>query len=568
MTDEIQREGYRLRPPAFQEADALGRELGLGAAVAQVLLHRGYTDASAAREFLTPSLTGLSNPETMVGRAAASERLAYAARKGQRVAIFGDYDVDGTTSTAILSDVLEALGAEVFPFVANRFVGGYGFSQPALEACLEVAPDVIVTCDCGSSDGPRIAEATAKGVDVIVVDHHLVPEEPLRAIAFLNPHQPECAFPFKWMCSAGLAFSVAAGVRAAMGSKLDLRPWLDLVALGTVADVMPLEGDNRRLVRAGLRLLGAPNARPGVAALRENARIKPGMVIGGQDIAFKFGPRLNAAGRLADPILTLKLLRARTAPDARMLAGRIEQLNDERKAVERNVTEQAIAQAREVYGDTPKSGIVVADRGWHRGVVGISAARLVERFGVPVVVVAVDEQGVGHGSGRTPDGYHLHQAFSACSGDLLKFGGHAMAAGLSVDEGRIDALRSAFANATPRHDQALPLPLVDGEVGDRFSLPTVEDLRALEPLGEGNPVPVFALRARVLDARPVGDGQHLKLTFRAAGERLTGFQRDAGASAESVAPEVIAIGNLAADNWRGGGALELSVQSLVDSAAR
>lgn len=560
----IERPGYRLRPPDLQRARGLGDELGIGACIAQVLLHRDLGDARAARAFLEPSLSGLSDPSEMLGRAAACERLAFAAKKGQRVAIFGDYDVDGTTSTAILSDMLEAMGAEVVPFVANRFVGGYGFSQPALDACLAVSPDVIVTCDCGSSDHPRVEAARKRGVDVIVVDHHLVPDEPLPALAFLNPHQPGCGFAFKWMCSAGLAFSLGAGVRAALGHPLDVRPWLDLVALGTVADVMPLEGDNRRLVRAGLKLLGAPNARPGIAALRENARVRPGTAIGGQDIAFKFGPRLNAAGRLADPVLTLRLLRSREPAEARMLAGRIEQLNDERKAVERDVTEQALAQARALYGDNPTSGIVVAGRGWHRGVVGISAARLVDRFGVPAVVIAFDDEGVGHGSGRTPEGYHLHEAFSACQGDLLKFGGHAMAAGLSVEELRLDDLRAGFASATPRQNLTRPLPVVDVEVGDSFPLPRADELQVLEPLGEGNPQPVFALDARVLDARAVGDGQHLKLTLRAGGEKLTAFQRDAGPNADQVGVSVVAVGTLALDHYRGGGALELSVKALLD----
>ena len=285
--------------------------------------------------------------------------------------------------------------------------------------------------------------------------------------------------------------------------------------------------------------------------------------IGGQDIGFKFGPRLNAAGRLADPVLTLELLRAREPARARMLAARIEQLNDERKAVERTVTEEAVAQALSVYGENPTSGIVVAARGWHRGVVGISAARLVDRFGVPAVVVAIDEAGVGHGSGRTPDGYHLHGAFSACRSDLLKFGGHAMAAGLSVAEGRLDALRAGFSSATPRQELERPMPIVDVEIGSGFPLPKAAELEGLEPLGEGNPAPVFALPARVIDSRAVGDGQHLKLTLRAAGERLTAFQRDAGPSADEVPPELVVIGTLSADHYRGGGALECSVQALV-----
>jgi len=196
--------------------------------------------------------------------------------------------------------------------------------------------------------------------------------------------------------------------------------------------------------------------------------------------------------------------------------------------------------------------------------VGISAARLVDRFGVPAVVIAVDDEGVGHGSGRTPDGYHLHDAFTACRGELLKFGGHAMAAGLSMNEARLDALRAGFAAATPRHDLTRPLPVVDVEVGDTFALPGAADLQALEPLGEGNAAPVFALSARVLDARAVGDGQHLKLTLRAGGEKLTAFQRDAGPSADSVGVELVAVGTLSPDHYRGGGALELSIHTLID----
>ena len=224
-----------------------------------------------------------------------------------------------------------------------------------------------------------------------------------------------------------------------------------------------------------------------------------------------------------------------------------------------------MAQAHALYGENPTSGMVVAGRGWHRGVVGISAARLVDRFGVPAVVIAVDDEGVGHGSGRTPQGYHLHDAFTACSGDLLKFGGHAMAAGLSVTEARLDALRAGFASATPRRDLERPLPVVDVEVGDTYALPTADDLQALEPLGEGNPARVFALSARVLDARAVGDGQHLKLTMRAGGQKLTGFLRDGGPRADEVSTELVAVGTLSPDHYRGGGALELSVRALIES---
>lgn len=534
-------------------------------AAAQVLLHRGFDEVDAPA-FLDPRLDALTDPSGMVDREVAARRLADACRKGERVAIFGDYDVDGTTSAAIMADVLEELGAEVHAFVANRFEGGYGFSEPALDRCLAVGPQVIVTCDCGSADHARVQRAVDAGVDVIVVDHHLVPEEPLPALAFLNPHRPDCAFPFKGLCSAGLALFLSAAIRTELGAKLDVRRWLDLVALGTVADVAPLHGDNRSLVRAGLRLLAGDRVRPGVQALRERANIRPGQPMGAHEIAFRLAPRLNAAGRLGDPTITLELLRARTLERARELAGRIEEINEERKAVERRTTEEAIAQVIAVYGDSPDHGVVVAGEGWHRGVVGITAARLVDRFDVPAVVIALDGHGdasQGHGSGRTPDGFDLHAALSQCTSHFLRFGGHAAAAGVTLERERIEAFRAQFATVAPRPEARLAPPRVDVELSGSCSLPTVADLMRLEPLGEANAQPIFALpQVAVDDVRTVADGQHLKLRLRHGRTVITAFGRDLAHRADGIGDRVTVVGTLRPDSWRGGEALELSVQRL------
>ena len=324
----------RIRESDPVAARELAQALSISGATAQILLHRGFVQPDAARAFLSPRLAELSSPDAMIDREAAAERIAAAIRGRQRIAIFGDYDVDGMTSAAVLAGILERLGARVAVLLANRFEGGYGLSDEALARVMETAPAVARDQHCGSSDHARIARARAAGIDVIVVDHHLVPAEPLPALAFLNPHRPDCGFAYKGLCSAGLALSLGAAVRARLGVELDLRAFLDLVALGTIADVAPLDGDNRRLVRAGLALLASPRARPGVAALRELAKITPGATIGAQDVAFRMTPRLNAAGRLGDPTLTLSLLRARDVPEARALAARIEQLNDQRKALE------------------------------------------------------------------------------------------------------------------------------------------------------------------------------------------------------------------------------------------
>ena len=555
---------YLVRESDARAAEDLAHACGLGSAAARVLLQRGLKTAEDARAFLDPKLGMLSDPEPMADRDLAADRIARAVRAGERIAVFGDYDVDGTTSAALLSDVVRRLGGIVHTFVANRFEGGYGFSDPALERCLRVEPDLIITCDVGSSDHARIERAMTRGIDVIVVDHHLVPDEPLPALAFLNPHRPDCGFAYKGMCSAGLVFSLSAAIRKALGADLDLRPWLDLVALGTVADVAPLDGDNRVLVRAGLRLLTSRKARPGIAALRGVAKLRAGGALGAMEVAFRLAPRLNAPGRLGDPAIVVELLLEQDARKAAALAAQIEELNESRKAIERATTESAAAQVLERWGGRPEHGVVVAGTGWHRGVVGISAARLVDRFDVPAIVVALDGDR-GHGSARTPDGIHLYDAIAQCSQHLERFGGHAAAAGVTVDPAHLEAFGEAFAQVTPRPDARTTPPTVDVELDEDAALPSVEDLMRLEPLGEANAQPVFALKhAIVEDASVVSDGQHLKLRLRHGRRIVTAFGRDMANRVDDLGARVTAIGYLRPDLWRGGDNLELSLHTLYD----
>jgi single-stranded-DNA-specific exonuclease len=559
---------YALRPTDPDAARELGRALDLGPAMSQVLLHRGFAEAAAAGEFLSPVLAGLTPPQSMADRDAAAERLAGAIGSRQRIVVFGDYDVDGTTSAAIVGDVLEALGGDVRTLVANRFDGGYGFSDRALARAIDAGAELIVTCDCGSSDHARISAAKARGLDVIVVDHHLVPKEKLDAVAFLNPHRPECGFAYKGMSSAGLALSIGAAVRERIGKELDLRPWLDLVALGTVADVAPLDGDNRRLVRAGLdRLMKAK--RPGIAALREVAHVTS--PIGAADIAFRLAPRLNAAGRLGDPSITLELLRTRDLGRARELAKAIEAINDERKAIERRITTEATEQVLEVYGPTPSSGIVVFAEGWNRGVVGITAARLVDRFHRPAVVIAL-EDGSGHGSGRAPDGFPLYDAIAACAAELQKFGGHQAAAGLTLDRSRAERFRAAFADASRALQGEFgpaPVPIADVCLdGVVFPVPVPRDLWRIEPLGESNPEPLFAIEnARIEQAQAVGEnGAHLKLRLRVGREVVPAFGYDLGYLAPEIGETAGVLGYVRFDHYRGGRTVEIRIRDVILAA--
>ena len=537
---------------------------GLGLSAAQVLLHRGIHEPNDARRFLDATLRGLSSPDPMADREAAAKRIARAIRAGERIVVFGDYDVDGTTSAVILSQVVTALGGEVRTLIADRFRGGYGLSDEALERCFDERPGLLVTCDCGSSDHARVAQAHARGVDVIVVDHHLVPEETLPAFAFLNPHRPDCGFAYKGLCSAGLAFSLGAALRAVMSAELDLRAWLDLVAIGTIADLAPLTGDNRRLVRAGLRTLGTEQSRPALRVMREAAKIRESAQLTSRDVAFRFSPRLNAPGRLGVADLTLRFLMSKSSKEAWGFLAEIEAKNDERKALADKATEEALAQAREVYGDSPEQGIVVASSDWHRGIVGIAAARLVDALRVPVAVVAFDGEH-GHGSVRTTADFDVYQALSRCASDLGAWGGHRAAAGLSLERRALDAFRASFADAAPAGGFAkAAVTEVDVEIGGAFRVPTLEDLQRLGPFGEGYPVPTFMLEAHVIESTGVGeDGAHAKLKLRVGQDSLRAF---APGLFSKIAgrQDLRLVGEIQPDHWIGGQAVELLVKDVLD----
>ena len=553
---------YALKTQDLLAARELAGALGISTTIAQVLLHRGVRDVEEARDYTDPKLAGLTDPGAMIDRVPAADRLARAIRKSERIAVFGDYDVDGTTATTILTGILESLGADVVALAANRFEGGYGFSEPALKRVKESGAKVLVTCDCGSADHPRIETAMRNGIDVIVVDHHLVPKETLPAFAFLNPHRGDCGFAYKGLASAGLALSLGAAVRAMIQPKLDVRAYLDLVALGTVADVAPLDGDNRRLVRAGLTKLSSGD-RPGVVALRELAKAQG--LLGGTDISFRLAPRLNAAGRLADAALTLSLLRAKTLDEARGFATQIESLNAERKAIQESNTEQAAHAVRAMYGDNVEGGIVVASHEWHRGVAGIVAARLVDLFEAPAVVIALDGEH-GHGSGRTIGGFPLYDAVKSAADSLMQFGGHQAAIGVRIAPKDVERFRADFDTACRRlraDGHGPRIKSVDVQLdGVAYPIPKARDLALLEPVGAGNPEPRFMLEGvKVDDASSVGTG-HLKLMLRLGKDRLPCFGYGMGAKVDSIGATATVIGTLRPDNWRGGDAVELKIEHV------
>ncbi|HEX9621523.1 MAG TPA: single-stranded-DNA-specific exonuclease RecJ [Polyangiaceae bacterium] len=551
-------------------AAALAHQLRCTVTFAEHLLRRGLTGDDATQRFLAPRLSHLTAPDEMADRRVAAERLALAIRHGEVVCVFGDYDCDGMTATAIVTEAVRALGGKAEPVLASRFDGGYGLGRAALARVLEKAPGLVVTCDCGSSDHESLATLAERGIDAVVIDHHLVPEHPLPALAFLNPHRHECGFPFKGLASCGLALSLVAAVRRELGRELDLKRWLDLVAVGTIADVAPLDGDNRALVRAGLSELGRTR-RPGFAALFELAKLRRSAPFTSEDIAFRLAPRLNAPGRLGAPDLALKLIMEQSPERAAGMAATVEQLCRDRRAQQDEILSAAV---EEIEGDAPgsRAAFVLGSRDWNPGVVGIVAGRLAERYQRPVAVVGFRGD-VGHGSVRGPAGFKLHDALSACSEALVRFGGHQAAAGFEAHIDRLPALKELFDAACrqtvvrPSPDAAAraePLPLFrDDDPRD-----VLRDFYRLEPCGEKNPKPALGVQARVRLARQVKGG-HLKLELELEnGRTLSGFAPGMGEKASDLTESVLAIGTLRPDHFRGGDAAELHVERIEPGAHR
>ncbi len=529
--------------------------------VASYVAERGIEEGPSLEDFLDPRLNALTSPEKMNDRLTIARRLAQAIREKTKIVVFGDYDCDGMTATAILCDAIEALGGTAHAILASRFDGGYGVSKRALTKIQAAEPGLVVTCDCGSSDHATLGVLTEQGIDVIVIDHHLVPDTPLPVFAFLNPHRPECAFPYKGMASCGLVFSVVAALRKELGVSLDLRQWLDLVAIGTVADVAPLTQDNRALVRAGLQTL-RNSERAGIRALVNIVGLDRDYPFVASDIGFRIAPRLNAPGRMQDPDLAFQLLRERDPSRAEALAEEVEQLCKTRRVIQAKIEEEAETEIRELnLAEAP--ALVIGREGWNHGIVGIVAGRLAEKYKRPALVVGF-ENGVGRGSVRGPAGFPLYDALCACEGHLERFGGHQAAAGMEIKAENLAAFRAAYELACDERknfEPPLVLPPLDLQPEDDLS-DVLADLYLLEPCGEQNPAPSLAINCRVRGSREVRGG-HLKLDLELAnGRRVGGFGPNLGGKAKELAGEARVVGQLRPDRYRGGDAVELLVTQV------
>jgi single-stranded-DNA-specific exonuclease len=499
---------WLLAPCDTRQARALAAELGVSEITARVLLRRGHGDAPTAATFLRGDMPG-HDPHLLGAVKDACQLIHKAIAAGTRICVHGDYDVDGICATVLAVLTLRELGADVGWHLPSRFEEGYGLSGQTLAKLVDEGYGLVLTVDCGITAVDEVAEARRLGLEVIVTDHHRPGEElPDCPVIATRPS----SYPFPELCGTGVVFKL---LQALADDPLERH--LDLVALATIADVVPLVDENRAFAIAGLRQL-ARTQRPGLRALMRSARIDPASVDEGA-VAFRLAPRINAAGRLCRPEIALDLLMCVSDAEAGELAARLEELNRDRQAVEERIVREATKQI-EAWPERRRRqrGYVLADEGWHEGVVGIVASRLVERYRRPVVLIAGTD-GEWKGSGRSLPAYDLHAGLTACGEHLDRFGGHRAAAGLSIRPDAIEAFSEAFATHADAHltdDQLRSVVVVDAAVpGSVLTLGLAEELQRLAPFGLGNPgVTLLLPGSELTDLQTVGEGRHLRFRVR------------------------------------------------------
>jgi single-stranded-DNA-specific exonuclease len=498
------------------EVDRLRHELGVSGPVGQVLVRRGLADPAGARAFLEACEEHA--PGSFTGIDAAVEAILDHIRRGETITVHGDYDVDGVCSTALLVRALRAIGADVDWTLPDRARDGYGLSERTVRRLAARGTRLLVTVDCAVTAVEEVALASALGIRVVVTDHH-APRADGELPAAPIVHPTVCAYPCAELCATAVAYKLAQALAEALGRDAsELEQELDLVALATIADLVPLRGENRTLVRRGLRAL-AGTSKPGLRALMSAARVDSSRV-NERSLAFALAPRLNAAGRMSRADAALELLLTRDPARALQVAAELDRANRDRRQVEGRIAAQAEAQIA-ALGE--RSAYVLAKDGWHAGVIGIVASRLAERHHRPVVLIAL-ERGAGKGSGRSIEGFDLLAGLTACGGHLLRFGGHRAAAGLEIERGRVEGFAAALcehAGGTLAPADMVVVERVDAVVGgDELGMALAEELQTLAPFGRGNPgVSLLVADATFRDGRPMGEGKHVRFTVESRGAR-------------------------------------------------
>ena len=510
--------------------DRLAREAGLSPTIARLLVARGIATPEQAQEFLSPSLSNLHSPYLMAGLRAAVERLGAAIERGETIFIYGDYDVDGTTAIVILKTALEICGGKVEYHVPHRIREGYGMRDEVIEQAAAAGIRLIISVDTGIRAFAAAEAAARCGVDLIVTDHHLPRAEGLpKARAVVNPNQHGCEYPCKSLCGAGVAFKIAQALLEGAGRTSLLPSFLKIVAIATIADAVPLVGENRVFAKLGLQGLRNPR-NAGLRALLANCQLDGSRPLSAGDIAFRVAPRLNAAGRMDLAERVIELFTEKDDTRAAEMAMKLNELNGNRQAEEQRILDEISRQIDSVAEWKDAYSLIVAGDNWHRGVIGICATRVVERYHRPALVFAC-ENGEAYGSGRSIEAFHLLDALESCPELFTRYGGHSHAVGCSLPANRLPELRERFeAYARQRlvPEDFVPVLDYDGELAlDDVNQAFWESLVKLEPFGSGNPTPVFVSRGvKLLQPPRIMKEKHLKLRVSSAGSNTNGrFQR-------------------------------------------
>lgn len=560
---------WRLARPDPDAIRHLASDLDISPLLATLLANRGIVSAQAASSFLGARLSDhLRSPMLFREMPAASERVLQALRRGERIGIYGDYDVDGISGSSLLIRFFRAIGSpEPLLHIPNRVRDGYGLTESGVRRLAEQGAKLMITVDCGGVSHREIALAKQLGMDTIVCDHHQVSGTPLPAHAVLNPIEPDAGFPFRGLCGAGVAFYLALGTRMRLretgGPVPDLRRSLDLVALGTIADLVPVVEENRVLVKYGMREIAASQL-PGVAALKQvsgSAEISTGV------IGFRLAPRLNAGGRLADATRSVELLTTGDPGRARELAAGLDEENRARQGIEREILDQAITMVEEGGGTADRKSIVLASDEWHPGVIGIVCSRLVERYYRPTILIATGgERGVGRGSGRSIRGLNLYESLKDASGALEGFGGHKAAAGLSIRPERVPEFAARFEAAVAartRPEDFVPVTDVDAELPfEAIGEGALAAVHRMEPFGPANAEPVFLARDVIVrNARVVGES-HLKLYLQQGGRAMPAIAFGMGDRVLAEGARIDVLYSLLASEWNGNRTMELRIRDI------
>ena len=514
--------------PAKGPVEKISAKLGILPLTAGLLVNRGINSAEDAEAFLSASLSDLPSPFLMKGMEEAVKRICRCVYEKEKVAVYGDYDVDGVTATSLLTGFLRALGCDVTYYIPDRFTEGYGVNSQALRSLRQRQVTLVISVDCGITATDEVAEAKTLGMDFIVTDHHSFCGQLPEAVAVLNPRQTDCRYPGKEVSGVGVAFNLALALRRTLReegffettAEPNMGDFLDLVSLGTVSDRVPVENVNRIMLKEGLKRMRNPR-RQGLRALKQVSGIGDGIEI--FDLGFRLGPRINAAGRLDSAGKAVELLLSDSREDAFSLAKLLDERNSERRKIEEGILRDATRMVESVSGHEKSNSFVLSSRKWHRGVVGIVASSLAGSYGKPSFLISVDENGVGRGSGRSFGGINIFSVLSKCEDLLVEFGGHAYAAGVTILEEKIDLFREKFSEELRKSGQKPESKL---DIDYEIELASIDDalvyeIESLSPFGEGNPEPLFLSKAVSVVDQNLLKNQHLRFGVRKNGSELS-----------------------------------------------